>query len=197
MRRPFLLASAVCLLTAAAATADLPLPPDLKQVTPRVRFEGVDKLADYAFVLKYNSGNGNPLAAPPKYIDVKNAEPFEMPGGRRIALVQLFAVPRAEAAKLRENDPTMAWLSDKTPGVLKADVQAPSTVAPAKATEVPVTTYRVSMAGDKLKVEMVKTEEKRGQGPTGRVGVAVAAGAAALALALLGLWFVRRRGPAV
>jgi hypothetical protein len=197
MRRPFLLATAVCLLLAAAATADVPLPPDLKHVTPRVRFEGLDKAADYVFFLKYNSGNGNPFAAPPRYVEVKNAEPFEMGGGRRIVGVALFAVPRADAAKLREKDPTMAWLSDKTPGVLKADVQAPSTVVSVKVTEVPVTTYRVRLADDKLKVEMAPVEEKRGEAPARRLGLVVVGLSLSLSLALFGLWFVRRRGPAM
>src|SRR5262245_8610942 len=132
MRRLCLLALAGCLGAVAAATADVPLPSDKKYVTPRVRFLGVDQFADQAFFLKYNSGNGNPYAAPATVVEVKNAEPFEMRGGRRIVAVQLFAVARAEAARLREQDPKMAWLSDKTPGVLKADLPAPSTVVSAK-----------------------------------------------------------------
>ena len=196
MRRSLLPALMGCLVWVSAASADVPLPPDQKYVTPKVRFEGVDKQADYVFFLKYNAGNGNPFAAPPQVIEVKNAEPFEMPGGRRIVAVQLFAVPRGDAAKLRETNPK-DWSTDKTPGVLKADVTAPSTVVSAKLKEAPVTTYRVAVADGKLKVERLPAEEKRGEAPGYRLPVVVAALTVSLSLALFGVWFMRRRAPAL
>jgi hypothetical protein len=192
MLRLTLLALAVLGICVTAATADVPLPSDLKYITPRVRFEGVDKEADYAFFLKYRAGNGNPFAAAPQVLEIKKTEPVEMAGGRRLAEVQLFAVPRADVAKLREKDPTN-WLSDKTPGVLLATVEPPSTVVSKKLTEVPVTVYRVSLKEGKLKVEKVPEETKRGAAPTDRLPWVMAASAASLSLALFGLWFARRR----
>jgi hypothetical protein len=192
MRRSLLLALVGCLVWVSAAAADVPLPSDKKYVTPKVSFEGVDKQADYVFFLKYNAGNGNPFAAAPTVIEVKNAEPFDMAGGRRIAAVQLFAVPKADAAKLRETNPK-EWGTDKTPGVLKADVTAPNTVVSSKLKEVPVTTYRVSVADGKMKVEMLAAENKRGEAPADRLPRVAAASAAALSLALFGIWFARRR----
>jgi hypothetical protein len=188
---------AVLLVLAAVspAPADLPLPSNLKYVTPRVRFDGLDKHADHAFFLKYHSGQGNPYASPPRCLEVKNAEVFEMAGGRRIAGAQLFAVPREEAEKLRAKDPTLGWLNDKTPG-LKASVPAPSTVAPKTTREVPVTAYRVAINGEKLGVETVK--EKRSEAaPENRLRLLIVGTALALSLSLLGVWLVRRRDPGV
>jgi hypothetical protein len=192
MPRPTLLALVVSVVCVSIAAADVPLPSDLKYVTPRVRFEGVDKQADYVFFLKYSAGNGNPFAVPPRITEVKNAEPFEMSGGRRIAGVQLFAVPRADLARLREKDPTN-WLSDKTPGVLTATLAPPDTVVSKKLSEVPVTPYRVSVEDGKLKVEKLPVENKRGAAPADRLPRVIAACAASLSLALFGVWFVRRR----
>src|SRR5947209_18824551 len=113
MSRFMLFALVVCLVAVSAASADVPLPADLKYVTPKVRFDGLDKQADYVFFLKYNAGNGNPYAAPTNYRAVKNGEVFEMTGGRRIVAVQLYAVPREAAAK-HEKDTSWAWLDKET-----------------------------------------------------------------------------------
>jgi hypothetical protein len=197
MRQVLLLAIVAGLVFVSVATADVPLPPDVKYVTPRVRFEGVDKYAEHVFFLKYNAGPGNPLAAPPTIVEVKNTEPFEMTGGRRLANVHLFAVPRTDVAKLREKDPKMGWLSDSTPGVLKAPLTPPSTTASIKLKEVPITSYRVVIEEAKLKVELVPAENKRGEAPTNRLPTVVAASAAGLSLAIFGVWFARRRASPV
>jgi hypothetical protein len=195
MRRLVRLALSLALLSAPVALADVPLPPNLKYVTPKVRFEGVDQHTGHVFYLKYNSGQGNPFAVPPRYIQVKNSEPFEMQGGRRIVGVTLFAVPKDEAEKLKEKDPTLAWLNDKTPGILSASVTAPSTVVSRNLQEVPVTSYKIKLAEGKLSVEMVQPQ-KRGEAPTNdRLRVATVALALSGSLALLGLWLVRRRRP--
>jgi hypothetical protein len=118
-----------------------------------------------------------------------------MQGGRRIVGVTLFAVPKDEAEKLKEKDPTLAWLNDKTPGILSASVTAPSTVVSRNLQEVPVTSYKIKLAEGKLSVEMVQPQ-KRGEAPTNdRLRVATVALALSGSLALLGLWLVRRRRP--
>jgi hypothetical protein len=194
MRRLTLLALCLALAAASLASADVPLPPDVKYVTPRVRFEGIDKYADYVFFLKYYSGQGNPFASPPKYIEVKNTEAFDMTGGRRIVNVQLFAVAREDAAKLQAKDASLAWLSDKTPGVVVASVIAPSTTAPASVKEVAVTTYRVKLEEGKLTVEKLPADKKRTEAPAGdRLPLAIIGTALAASLALFGLWLARRR----
>jgi hypothetical protein len=195
MRRPILLALCLALIGLSRASADVPLPPDLKYVTPRVRFEGVDKYADYVFYLKYYSGQGNPYASPPKYIEVKNTDAFDMTGGRRLVSVQLFAVAREDAARLLAKDSSLAWLSDKTPGLVVASVIAPSTTAPASVKEVPVTTYRVTLADGKLTVEKVAADKKRTEAPADRLPLVVVGTALAASLALFGLWLARRRRP--
>ena len=59
MYRAMLFALVVGLVAVSVASADLPPPPDQKIVTPKVRFDGLDKQADYVFFLKYKAGNGN------------------------------------------------------------------------------------------------------------------------------------------
>jgi len=189
----------VCLLLLAAvspALADLPLPSNLKYVTPRVRFDGIDKCTDYTFFLKYYSGPGNPYASPPCHREVKNAEVFEMTGGRRIVSVQLFAVPREEANKLRAKDPTLSWLNDKTPG-LKAGVRAPSTTAPATAREVPVTAYQVTLKGETLTAEQAKENKRSEAAPENGLRLWIIGVSLSLSLAFLGIWLVRRRDSGV
>ena len=177
------------------AWADAPLPKNLKYATPRVRFDDLDKHAEYAFFLKYNSGRGNPFASPPYRMELKNGEVFEMKGGRRIAGMQLFALPRDDAEKLKAKDPTLAWVNEKTEGLLKANVIQPSTTAPADTKEVPVTAYRAAIKENKLTVEILPRDQKRSEAPTENpfrltmVGICLAA-----SLALFGLWAVRRRG---
>jgi hypothetical protein len=190
MYRVMLLALAVCLVAVSAASADVPLPKDQKYVTPKVRFEGLDKQADHVFFLKWKAGNGNPNVAPTVYRAVKNGEVFEITGGRRIIGVQLFAVPKDVAAK-HEKDATMEWL-DKEAGVLKADVVAPNTVVSVKLTEAPTTPYKVSVADGKMKVEKQAEEVKTGAAPS-RMPTIVGATALSLSLALFGVWFTRRR----
>ena len=197
MRRSTLLALFVGLMVASVASADIPLPKDQKYITPRVRFEDVDKYADQVFFLRYHSGAGNPYAGPPTILEVMNAEAFEMKVGRRLASVQLFAVPRDEAAKLRAKDPTLAWVSDKTPGLLVSKVDSPSTVGSVKDKEVPVTAYRVKIKDGKLTVETLPSE-KRGEAPAdGRLPLVVFGTLVSMSVILFGLWFVRRRGAEV
>jgi hypothetical protein len=189
-------------LVACAASfecADVPLPPNQKYIDPRVQFEGVGKYEDQVFVLKFNTGSGNPFAGPPVYLDVKNSEPFNLNAQRRLVNMELFAVERKEYEK-HKNEPKKDWLTTKTAGVLSAGINAPGTVAPADQKEVPVTRYRVEISDGKLKVEKAATEKKQSDAspaeprsslanvPSLAVGVALA-----LSMATFGLWLVRRR----
>jgi hypothetical protein len=191
MRR--LLAFAFLLALAPAASADIALPPGLKYVKPRVQFDGVEKYADHAFFLKFRSSPGNPFAAPPTYVQVKNAEPFTLEAARRIAGLELYALPAKDAEKLRADDPSYKWLDDKTPGVLRASLTPPSTVAPVTVKEAPVTPYRVAIKEGKLTAIKAEVEKKSEAPHEDRIRTAFAAGALALGLALTGLWFVRRK----
>src|SRR5437879_1760737 len=124
MKRATLLSCAVILFTAAAASADLPPPPDLKAVDPRVRFDGVEKHADYAFVLRYQSGAGNPFAAPVTTVVLKNAETtLTLKMGRRTVNMHLLALDRKEFDKRRADDGSLKWLTDKTDGVMRANIK--------------------------------------------------------------------------
>ncbi len=125
------------------------------------------------FYVQYTGGDGNPRFNPPNVLEVKNEEAFEMPTGRRITGMQLFAVPRADLVKLRKKDP-LDWLKAETPGVLSADLAPPSTTASKKSPEVPITPYRVSLEKGKLKVNNLPDENKRGAAPANRLHHAVA-----------------------
>jgi hypothetical protein len=210
------LALLASLAAAAAARADLAPPPGTKVIDPRVGFEGVEQQAGYAFFLRCQRGDGNPFAAPTTWAEVKDGEAFTLPGsGRRIAALQLVAVPRKEVAKPFADDPKLPWLTDRTPDVLRADVDPPSTVGRAGDRDAPVTRYRVRIREDRLTVERVAEDTRRGAAPAGELvpvlesvrpvaedtrrgapalpPVLVAVGAASLAV--IGLWLVRRRGP--
>lgn len=197
MWRILLFAFSLCLVFASSASADLPRPPNpgIKVVQPRVRFEGVDKYGDHVFFLKYNSGDGNPFATPPWTVEVKDSKAFTLYGtGKRIVNMHVLAVERQEYEQRKAENPKLDWLSDKTPGVLKANITAPSTSGSVKDTEVPVTEYRVTLGDGKLSVENLPKEKRTSEAPPGgRAPTWVAAIACALSFTFLGLWFARRR----
>jgi hypothetical protein len=190
MRR--LHALGLALIVVSVAAADVPLPPDLRYVKPRVRFLGVENYPEQAFFLKFRTANGNPFAAPPVHVEVKNAEPFTLLTARRITGVELFALPAREAKKRRAEDSSLKWLDPKTPGLLSAGVKAPPTVTSRKDSEVPVTTYKVTIKDGKLIVESPTVEKKSEAPGIDRTRTLVAGLAFAVGLALLGLWFARK-----
>jgi hypothetical protein len=192
MGRTFTLAAVCSLLIVSAASADLPLPKDIKYVDPRVRFEGIDAHADYVFHLRFLTFVGGPNGVPYTVIEVKDAKPFNLNAQRRLINMQLLAVERKEFEKRAKDEPSLKWLTDKTEGVLAAKVVSPSTTAPISIKEVPVTTYRVTLQDGKLKVELVE-DKKRGQAAPFGSWPNVAFGVvSALSLAWFGIWFVRR-----
>jgi hypothetical protein len=195
MRRTLGLAFALSLFLVPAASADIPLPKDLKYVDPRVSFEGIDKLPDHVFFLRFLTFAGGPSGVPHTLIEVADAKPFNLNAQRRLLDFTLLAMDRKTYEAKSKDAPAAKWLTDKTEGVLKAAVPTPSTTAPASLKEVPVTPYRVTLTDGKLKVEQIamkKTSAAPVESSSWLVGVALA-----ISFAWLGLWFVRRGRTAV
>ncbi len=182
----------VSMFIASTATADVPLPPDLHYVDPSVRLEGVDQYPDYVFHLRYLTFTGAPTV-PYRVIEVKSSKAFPLNAERRLSDMRLLALKRDVFERRKKADPSLAWLNDKTDGVLEALVDAPSTVAP-KNKPVPVTAYRVLLKDGKLTAEMLETAEDKqkslvvGGWPTLISGLGLSAACAAI-----GLWIVRTR----
>jgi hypothetical protein len=101
--------------------------------------------------------------------------------------MHLLAMERKEFEKRAKEDPTLKWFTDKTGGVLRANVVSPSTVVSVLVREAPVTTYRVALQDGKLTAEMVGAKKSSSAVPP-MAGIAVA-----LSLMSFGIWFARRR----
>ena len=185
--------TAVCftvLMAAASVRGDIPLPPNLQYVDPVVKFEGVAKLSDYEFRLRFTSFTGAPTGVY-RYLAVPEGKAFNLKAERRLGPIQLLGLKRDAFERREKEDPTLQWLTDETPGVLAADVPTPPTTGPAKQ-PVPVSSYRVRMKDDKLIVEAVdapKDEKKVGAAP--RWSTWVSGIALSLACGGFGLWAVR------
>ncbi len=189
MFRAALFACVVGFMSAAAVSADVPLPKDLKYIDPRVSFEGIDKQGDYVFYLRYLTFAGGPAGVPHTLVEVKDAKPFNLNAQRRLFDMSLLAMERKEFAKRKQDDASLKWLTDKTPGVLKATITPPSTTAPASVKEAPVTTYRISIKDGKLSAEVVKDAKRSDAGPLPGWGFGLVL---AFSIAGLGIWFARR-----
>lgn len=179
------------LLAASSLRGDIPLPPNLQYVDPVVKFEGVAKLPDYEFRLRFTSFSGAPTGIY-SYLVVPDSKAFNLNAARRLGPMQLLALKRDEFQRLEKEDPSLKWLTADTPNVLAAEVPSPSTVGPA-GKPAPVTSYRVSLQNGKLSVEPIveKTTEKVGAATpwaTWVSGVAIS-----LACGGFGLWTVRNR----
>jgi hypothetical protein len=193
MYRTALSACAIVFMSAAVASADIPLPRDLKYVDPRVSFEGIDKQGDYVFYLRFLTFSGGPAGVPHTLIEVKDAKPFNLKAQRRLGDMTLLAMDRKEFDKRKKEDASLKWLTDKTPDVLKASVATPATTASVNIKEVPVTAYRVTLKDGKLSVEQVKAEKRSEAAPAGPLPVWGFGLVLAFSIAGLGLWFARRR----
>ena len=197
MNRLAILAFALS-VAVSTAWADVPLPSDLKYIDPRMRFDGVEEHKDYVFHLRFLTFSGGPANTPYRLIEVKDAKPFDLKSQRRLTGMALLAMERKEFDKRAKDDPSLKWLTDKTEGVLKASINAPSTVGSVKDKEVPVTEYKTSIKDGKLSAELQKKEKPRSEAaPDGRLPQLAFGVFSALSLAVLGIWFVRRRVPSV
>ena len=181
------------LFSAAASYADVPLPKDLKYVDPRVSFEGVEKQADHVFYVRFLTFTGGPGKTPYRVMEVNDAKPFNLKAERRLINMSLLAMDRKEFDKRKNEDPSLKWLTDKTAGVTAASFNAPSTVGKVSQTEVPVTTYRVTLKDGKLTAELVKDAKRGDATPGGLLPVWAFGLVGALSLAGLGMWAARRR----
>jgi hypothetical protein len=140
--------------------------------------------------LRFLTFTGGPARAKPTLREVKDAKPFALNAQRRIIDVTLLAMDRKEFEKRAREDSSLGWLSDKTEGVLKANINAPSTVVSADLKEAPVTTYRVTLKDGKLSAQMVRDRKTSDAGPLPMWGFGLAL---TLSIASLGIWFARRR----
>jgi hypothetical protein len=191
MRRALGLAFAFSLFLVSAASADIPLPKDIKYVDPRVKFEGVEKYSDYVFYLRFLTFTGGPANTPYTLIEVKDDKVFNLNAQRRLLNMNLLAMERKEFEKRAKEAPPSKWLTDKTEGILKATVPIPATTAPVTLKEAPVTTYSVTLTDGKLKAEMVETK-KSSAAPVDPSSAWILGIVASFSLAWFGLWFVRR-----
>src|SRR5262249_4647796 len=75
--RCVLFSAAVLFVVVSANAEPVPLPKDHKIAEPPVRFEGIDKLTDYAFCLHINEGD---IGDPPRItmIELKDTNAFKL-----------------------------------------------------------------------------------------------------------------------
>ncbi len=192
MRRTLGLAFAVSLFVVSAASADIPLPKDLKHVDPVVRFDGVEKHPGQVFFLRFLTFTGSPAGIPHRLIEVKDGKPFALNAQRRLGDVKLLAVERKEFEKRAKEDGSLKWLTDKTAGILVANVPGPSTVAKAALKEVPVTAYQVAIKDGKLTVTKEALEGKSGGAGSPLLPLWAFGLLGAFAVAGFGVWVARR-----
>lgn len=181
-------------MASSSSRGDIPLPPNLKYIDPVVRFDGLAKLPDYEFRLRFITFVGGPSGVPATYKSVTDGSAFPLGASRRLLDMQLLGLKRDEFARRAKEDPSLRWLTDETPHVLAADVPTPSTTG--KATEaVPVTNYRVSMKDGQLIVERIaadpetKAEASTWWKPLLKTSISLLA--RFVGVALLGLWIFR------
>jgi hypothetical protein len=192
MRPVLASAAAAVLVFASRGAADIPLPPNLKYVDPRVAFEGVEKHPDYVFHLRFKTFAGGPVGVPYTRVEVKDDKAFGLKAQRRIIDFKLLAVERKEFERRAKADPTLAWLTDPADGVQAAALPTPPTVGKADDKDVPVTTYKVTIKDGKLSVEPPPRFKGAPPGPRSSAPGPAVGAAAAVGLAWFGLWWTRR-----
>jgi hypothetical protein len=193
MHRCYFLAVLAAFLPASAARADIPLPDHLHYVDPEIRFDGPAENPDYIFHLRYLTFTGAPGGTPYTVVEVRDSKPFLLNTERRLTDMKLLAMKRTEFTKLATGQKSLDWLSDKTEGVLAAEVDEPSTVAPKKAKKPPLSTYRVQVKNGKLELELIARTKLEETNSGGVLQNSMAGLALAGALASLGVLIARRR----
>jgi hypothetical protein len=182
------------LIALSTAVADLPPPPGIVEITPRLRFTGVEKYPQHVFYVSLSTSRGNPTSGTQLRFEVKNADPVTLKGSqRRVANVFLLAMDKNEFEKRKGEDASLTWLTEKATGVLSAPLEAPPTFGP-KGKEVPPTEYSVTVDGGKLTAQpAAKTKRTSELSPDPATRPWVVGIAGTLSLALFGVWFARRR----
>jgi hypothetical protein len=194
MRRPVALAVVTCLALAATAFANFgppPLPKGRKVVEPLVRFEGIDRHPGHVFYLQYGAVYyGSTL------VEVKDAEPikldFKAKDRTPVPHVALYAVEREDFGRRKRADPSLKWLCEAKDGVLWVKLSPPETTMPAAARDVPVTTYRVTLEGGKLRADKVSEQKGRAAESSGLLAPWAFGIVSALSIAWLGIWVARK-----
>jgi hypothetical protein len=193
MLRRFIASLLVALVSESVARADIPLPDHLKYADPEMTFGGIAEHPDYVFHLRFHTYNGNPDSTPYTVVEIPNSKPFPLKLQRRLGDMKLLAMKRTDFAKRAKDEKSLAWLTDKTEGVLAAEVEEPTTVVLKTAKKPPQATYKAQLKNGKLEVELVsRTKDPEANAgsvlPNSMAGLALAAG-----LASLGMLIVRRR----
>jgi hypothetical protein len=140
--------------------------------------------------LRFLTFTGGPANVPYTLREVKDAKPFAMNAQRRLGNMTLLAMDRKEFQKRAKEDASLKWLTDKTEGVLKANLDTPDTVGSVKRKEAPVTVYRVTLKDGKLTAETTRDKKRSDAGPLPMWGFGLVL---AFSIAGLGIWFARRR----
>ncbi|HYV36532.1 MAG TPA: hypothetical protein VE988_12545 [Gemmataceae bacterium] len=216
MARRFALAVTGSLLLVGVVSANSgppKLPEDQKRIDPPVRFEGVEKHADYVFYLIAGGYYLSPVS-----VEVKdsNAGVLDFSKGAKsgapvISTMVLLAMDRKDFEKRAKDDPKPKWLFDRKEiekrassdpslkwvhqevgGFMAAKLDPPAPTMPITVKDVPVTTYRVTLKDGKLTAEKVEGK-KSGEGPQASLLPTWAFGiVSSLSIAWLGIWFARR-----
>jgi hypothetical protein len=188
----FLLSGLVLIGFVSILRADVPLPPNLQYVDPRVQFNGIDKHDDHVFFLRFLTFSGGPAGRPHTVTEVKHTKPFNLNAQRRLTDMSLIAVERKVYEKRAKDDPKLQWLTEASPGILRTSIATPSTTAAKSLKEVPVTSYQVSIQDGKLNVQLVKDQKRSDAGPDGAMPMAMVGIALTLSITFFGVWYARR-----
>lgn len=189
MFRTGIVLTLICGPLVAASRADIPLPPNMHYIDPFVRFDGLAKLPEYEFRLRFQTFTGGPSGIY-TYRTVPDGKSFNLKCERRLIDMQLLGLKREEFDRRAKEDKSLQWLTDEVPGVLAAEVSPPSTVGK-RGQPTPVSQYRVTLKDGVLQVEEIAVD--RGGASfvspwaTWISGVALSFGAAGF-----GLWLSRR-----
>lgn len=168
------------------------IPKDQKLAEPRLQFTGITDQPEYAFVLRYSVTY---LGGIP--IEVKDDKEIKITFQKtdRISVMNsltLYALKRKDFEKRQKDDPSLKWLTEKTEGVLIAELKPLDTTIPNTLKENPLNRYQVTIKEGKLNVEQTDpkpSEEPKKSLSLQPIGVGVLS---CLSLAWFGVWFWRR-----
>jgi hypothetical protein len=195
MKRGLALAVLGSLAVTAAVSANAgppSVPKGQKRIDPLVRFEGVEQYPDYIFHVRCGA-----VYLGTRWFPVQDAKPFALKfdsfkQSAPTLYMTLLAMKREDFNKRAKDNPKLDWLTENTPGVLSAKLDAPSVTIPVEQKDVPLTTYRVKLKDDKLSAEKVE-DPKTGEGPPlGLVPAWTFGLVSSLSIGWLGIWFARR-----
>ncbi len=203
-----LLAALTSTAMTSAALADIPVLGQ-REITPMLQFENLGDYPDWTFFVQYRRGHGNPYAAPVTLVPVTPGQEVPVAGsGRRLAELQLVAVPREQASDNVGND-NAGGKAEATaaslPGALVASLSNVD-VTTTDGSAVRTYGYTVVLNPGKLEVQEKWAREAAPLASTGSrtaitwiLGLAIAA--AVIAVGVVGIvvmcvWKLQKRAPA-